>query len=74
MEFITTYSIFNSKSHILWDLFYFEIASIILIPSIKNTLSLATCSFKFWGVSAMGSIIVVTFLMALHLNSIVIPT
>lgn len=36
MEFIKSYIIFKSKLHIVGGLFYFEIASIFLISSVKK--------------------------------------
>jgi hypothetical protein len=36
MKSITPYIILDSKSHIVWDLFYFETTSIFLIPSFEK--------------------------------------
>ena len=42
---LTPYITLNPKSHIMWGLFYFEITSIFLIPSLKKILTLVARRF-----------------------------
>ena len=45
--------VLNSKTQIVWDLFYFETTSIFFPYHKKNTISLATHSSNFWDVTAI---------------------